>query len=381
MTTRSGFTQQQPKGYKAFIPTPLPPNPPFMLEGALVDKLAKAMASLSRLDGMAYTLPNTDLFIAMYGKKEALLSSQIEGTQATLEDIFEFESGVVVDNPDDVGEVLNYIKALRYGIQRLTSLPLSLRLIKELHAIILNPSKDACKTPGEFKRSQNWIGAPGSTLKDAIFVPPPPDEALKAMGELEKYIHGPSNLPELIDCALMHYQFETIHPFLDGNGRVGRLLITFYLFWKRIIEKPLLYLSYYFKKNRQEYYDRLRMVSQTGNYEQWVLFFLEGVIQTSESAIQTTKQILTLQEDNKRILYTKSSSVIALRLLDQLFYTPIIQPTMIQELFGISHQTATTLITKFVQYGILTEITGRKRGKRFVYTKYLDILSEGTKPL
>lgn len=379
MNKRSGLYIRQPTGYKAFIPTTLPPKPALKLDRELTNKLAKASLLLARLDGMAYTLPNTNLFISMYGKKEALLSSQIEGTQASLQDIFEFESGSTINNPEDVAEVVSYIKALNYGINRLGDLPLSLRLIKELHAIILNNQPH--KTPGEFKRSQNWIGAPGSALKDAIFIPPPPDEAIKAMGDLEKFIHKSSSLPELIDCALIHYQFETIHPFLDGNGRVGRLLITFYLFWKGILQKPLLYLSYYFKKNRQEYYDRLRMVSDTGNYEQWVKFFLEGIIQTSESAITTTKKILTLQESDKKRLYKQESSIAAIKLLEQLFYTPIISAQSVQKSLMLSHPSSNKLIGKFLKLGILKEITGKKKDKRYAYTQYLDILSEGAEPL
>lgn len=381
MVKRSGNYITQPTGYKAFIPNPLPPKPVLKLEGHLTQKLAKASLLLARLDGMVYTLNNVDLFISMYGKREALLSSQIEGTQASLQDIFEFESGTTVDNPEDVAEVVNYIKALNYGIDRLESLPLSLRLIKELHAIILNHTHDAHKTPGEFKKSQNWIGGAGSLLKDAIFIPPPPEEALKAMSDLERYMHSQSSLPELIDCALIHYQFETIHPFLDGNGRVGRLLITFYLFWKGVVERPLLYLSYFFKKNRQEYYDRLRMVSQNGDYEQWVDFFLEGVIQTSESAISTTKQILMLQETDKQKLYSQTSSIITIQFLDRLFYTPIVSAQTAGEFLSLSHPAANNLIAKFVKFGILKEITGKKRDKRYAYSQYLEILSEGTAPL
>jgi len=378
---RSGTYVNQPTNYKAFIPNPLPPHPALILEGELSEKLAKASTLLARLDGMAYTLPNTHLFIYMYGKKEALLSSQIEGTQATLEDIFEFESGTPIKNEGDVTEVINYIKALDYGIERLETLPLSLRLIKELHAIILSQKSDISKPPGEFRRSQNWIGAPGSTLKDAIFVPPPPHEALKAMGDLEKYLHTQSPLPELVNCALMHYQFETIHPFLDGNGRVGRLLVTFYLYWKGVLEKPLLYLSYYFKKNRQEYYDRLRMVSETGNYEQWIKFFLEGIIKTSESAIATTKNILNLQEKDQRKLYTHTSSIIAVQLLDHLFYVPILSVQTVQQVLKISYPSANKLIADFIKIGIVKEVTGKKRDKRYAYSAYLDILSEGTQPL
>lgn len=380
--SRSGTYVKQLPGYKAFIPTPLPPNPPLKIDDELAKKLAQASLLIARLDGLAYTLPNTELFISMYVKKEALLSSQIEGTQASLEDIFEFESGVKVSNIGDVEEVVNYIKALNHGIQRLKDLPMSLRLVRELHSILLHQTRGQEKTPGEFKRSQNWIGSGGSTLQDAVFVPPPADVSLEAMGDLERYMHDDSSMPDLIKCALIHYQFETIHPFLDGNGRVGRLLITLYLFWKGIVEKPLLYLSYFFKKNRQEYYDRLMMVRNTGNYEQWVSFFLDGVIQTSESAIDNTKKILELHHEHQELLWQrKISSPFAIMLLNRLFYTPIFSISDVETMFDVSYPTASHLIHQFVDAGIVREITGKKRAKRFVYFKYMDILSEGTSPL
>lgn len=247
---RSGSYITQLNGYKAFIPTPLPPEPPLAMSEELTKKLAQASLLIARLDGLAYTLPNTELFISMYVKKEALLSSQIEGTQASLEDVLEFESGMRVHNMSEVEEVVNYVKALNHGIKRLRELPMSLRLIRELHALLLHQTRGQEKTPGEFKRSQNWIGSGNSTLSNAIFIPPPADVSLEAMSALERYMHDDHATPDLIKCALIHYQFETIHPFLDGNGRVGRLLITLYLFWKGIVEKPLLYLSYFFKKKQ-----------------------------------------------------------------------------------------------------------------------------------
>ena len=227
---------------------------------------------------MGYLLPNLDHIIAMYVRKEALLSSQIEGAQASLEDIFEYEAREKVKNIDDVHEVVNYIKALRHGLDRIKDFPMSIRLIKEIHQVLLADARGKEKTPGEFRYSQNWIGAAGCSLKEASFVPPPPQDAVQAMGDLELFLHKPSALPALVICALVHYQFETIHPFLDGNGRLGRLLITFYLCWKEVLHQPFLYLSYYFKLHRQEYYDRLNAVRTTGDYEQWIAFFLRGVI-------------------------------------------------------------------------------------------------------
>jgi len=377
---RSGAYINQPTGYRAFIPAPLPPKPALRVEGELQNLLSRADMALARLDGLAEILPNVDLFIAMYVKKEALLSSQIEGTQASLDDLLAYESGDKLENLNDITDVVNYVKAMNYGIERLQTLPMSLRLIKEIHAILLESVRGSERSPGEFKQSQNWIGAPGCTLNEASFVPPPPHEAMAAMGDLEHYFHDTTKLPVLIDCALIHYQFETIHPFLDGNGRMGRLLTTFFLYWKAVMHKPLLYLSYYFKKNRQEYYDRLNMVRNTGNYEQWVDFFLKGVVDIAGSAMDTARQILELQSRHRRLLWKKKiSSPIAVGILEQLFYTPVVSIGQTAEQFDISYQAASTIVSQLEKAGILRETTGKKRDKRFVYNDYLDILTEGTK--
>lgn len=378
---RSGEFIKQPGGYKAFIPKPLPPDPPIKLEGTLQHLLSEAYMSIARLDGMAYTLPNPELLITMYIKKEALLSSQIEGTQASLEDIFEFESGDKIKNINDVKEVINYIKVLNYGMDRIKGFPMSLRLIKEIHAILLKGMRGENKTPGEFKKSQNWLGPQGYSLTEATFVPTPPHETVKALGELELYLHKEKNMPVLIECALIHYQFETIHPFLDGNGRLGRLLITFYLYWKDVIQKPLLYLSYYFKKNRQEYYDRLNLVRDKGDYEQWIIFFLKGIIQTAQSAIETAKRILELQNNHRNLLWQSNiSSPLAVGLLEELFSKPYMSIKDVANSFDISFQAASNLVAQFEKAEILKEITGKKRDKRFIYAEYLNILEEGTKP-
>lgn len=377
---RSGAYRQQPTGYKAFLPASLPPDPPVKIEGELQRLLSNADMSLARLDGLGHILPNAGLFIAMYVKKEALLSSQIEGTQASLEDLFEFESGKKPENINDVAEVVNYVKALNYGMERLGEFPMSLRLIKEIHAVLLEGVRGGEKTPGEFKKTQNWIGPPGCSLKDARFVPPPPHEADAAMGALELYIHQPPRLPVLVDCALIHYLFETIHPFLDGNGRLGRLLITFYLHWKGVMEKPLLYLSYYFRKYRQEYYDRLNMVRDNGDFEQWIAFFLKGVVVTADSAVDAAKQIMELQSRHRSLLWQKKmSSPLAVGILEKLFYTPYISVNDIARDFSITYQAASTLTSQLENAGILKEITGRKRDKRYIYADYLQILEEGTK--
>ena len=377
--TRSGVYILQPTGYKAFIPTPLPPNPPIQMDDTMHQLLADASTALGRLDTMGYLLPNLDHIIAMYVRKEALLSSQIEGTQASLEDIFEYESNEKIENVNDVHEVVSYISALHHGLERVKEFPMSVRLIKEIHEILVSNARGREKTPGEFRRSQNWIGPAGCILKNASFVPPPPAEAIQAMGELELFFHKENSLPTLIACALIHYQFETIHPFLDGNGRLGRLLITFYLCWKKLMQKPLLYLSYYFKVHRQEYYDRLNLAREKGDYEQWISFFLRGIIWTSESALDTIKRVLLLGETHKRLLLQKKiSSPLAMALLDHLFLKPHISVSDIASHFKISKQTAQNLVNQFVNLTMLKEVTGKKRGRRFTYWEYLDCLSEGT---
>jgi Fic family protein len=376
---RSGRQITQPTGYKAFIPTPLPPIPPIQIEGEIQHLLTSANIAIGKMDTMGYLIPNLDHIIAMYVRKEALLSSQIEGTQASLEDIFEYESQIPLKNINDVEEVVNYIKALNHGMKRLAEFPMSIRLIKEIHEILLEGARGKEKTPGEFRKSQNWIGSPGSTLATASFVPPPPKEAMDAMGELELFLHEDSDLPLLINCALIHYQFETIHPFLDGNGRLGRLLITFYLYWKGALQYPLLYLSYYLKIHRQEYYDRLNLVRERSDYEQWIIFFLKGIIWTSESALQTIKNLLQLQEDHKkRLISKKLSTPYAIALLDYLFEKPLLTINDVADHLKVSYQGAKALVEQFVTAEILKEITGKRRDKRYSYWEYLAFLSEGT---
>jgi Fic family protein len=376
---RSGRFVVQSSDYKAFIPSSLPPNPEILIQGGIQHLLTDANIALGKLDTMGYLVPNLDHIIAMYVRKEALLSSQIEGTQASLEDLFEYESQVSLKNANDVKEVVNYIKALNYGMQRLKEFPMSIRLIKEIHEILLSDARGNHKTPGEFKKTQNWIGPAASTLSSASFVPPPPQETIEAMSDLEKYLHENSDLPLLVNCALIHYQFETIHPFLDGNGRLGRLLITFYLYWKNSLQYPFLYLSYFFKIHRQEYYDRLNLVRERGDYEQWISFFLKGIIWTASSSLLTIKNILNLQEQHKKLLIKeKLSSPYAIALLDLLFEKPHVSIKEIAKQFDMTYQSAKTLISKFVKMEILKEISGRKRDQRFSYWEYMALLSEGT---
>lgn len=381
MDGRSGRYVLQPTGYKAFIPTKLPPKPPIGLDDGLQVLLSQADRTLARLDGISYVLPNPDLFVAMYVKKEAVLSSQIEGTQASLIDVLEFEAGAkALEKVRDVAEVVSYVKAMNYGLERLKKLPMSLRLMKEIHAVLLKDVRGSDKTTGEFRKTQNWVGPPGCLLKDATFVPPPPDEAVRAMGELEKFIHTKTQMPPLVKSALIHYQFETIHPFLDGNGRIGRLLITFHLCWENILSRPLLYLSYFFKRNRQEYYDRLNMVRENGDFEGWVKFFLEGVVEVSERAAQTAQRIMALQESDKNRLFGAGvASPLAVVLLDKLFSFPIVRVPEVKKMLHTSYETANSLVKKFEKAGILREVTGGRRNRLFAYTEFLNIIEEGTK--
>lgn len=379
MSSRSGRFIRQPQGYNAFIPNTLPPSPALELNSEDLVFLSTADRALARLDGISYILPNPDLFVAMYVKKEALLSSQIEGTQASLVDVLEFEAGDrTIKGVNDAREVFNYVRAMNYGLKRLEEFPISLRLIKEIHTELLKGVRGGERQPGEFKKTQNWIGTT-NLLKDATFIPPPPHESQEAMGGLEKFIHDQTPMPPLVKCALIHYQFETIHPFLDGNGRIGRLLITFYLCWQKILSRPLLYLSYYFKRNRQEYYDRLNNVRYKDDFEAWVRFFLRGVIEVSEQATETSRRIMTLQQtDREKILKAKISSPMAVVLLDKLFLFPTVAVKDVVKLLDTSYQRANELVSQFEKMGILREITGGRRNRRYIYAPYVEIIAEGT---
>jgi Fic family protein len=371
-SARAGKYITQQAGYKAFIPTPLPPDPPIAWDEGLQQSLSKADMALGRLDGIATILPNPDLFVAMYVRKEAVLSSQIEGTRATLLDIFDYETTGEIAK--DVDEVVNYVRAMNRGLERLRTLPLSLRLIREIHEELLKGVRGAHRTPGEFRTSQNWIGPPGSTINNALFIPPPPHEMSAAMGDLERFIHKGDNLPALIKNALIHAQFETIHPFLDGNGRVGRLLIAFILTHDNILKRPLLYLSYHFRRNRQEYYDRLNNIRNKGDWEGWLKFFLTGVYEVSKQAAETARKIIALQErDRARVFHSPNG----LKLVDHLFLNPLVTIHEIRRLTGISHATASRLTKQLIELGILDEITGYARNQKFLYKEYFNILKEG----
>ncbi|MCU0870835.1 MAG: Fic family protein [Pirellulaceae bacterium] len=370
---RSGRYVKQPEGYQAFIPAPLPPDPPIQMDDELQRLLSDADRSLGRLDGVASVLPNPDLFMAMYVRHEAVLSSQIEGTQSTLEDVLEFEADAPGgERPRDVEEVVNYVRAMNHGLRRLDELPVCLRLFREIHAELLSGVRGSERTPGEFRRSQNWIGPAGCTLQTATFVPPPVHEMHTALDNLEKFLHGDQSLPRLLHCGLVHAQFETIHPFLDGNGRVGRLLITFLLCQQGILGRPLLYLSYYLKAHRAEYYDRLNAVRHDGAWEGWLKFFLRGVHEVSQLATRTARAILQLREQYRQaIAELVGTGGTAVRLLDYLFEQPIVSVRMVERKLDCAYVTASRLVDQFASLGLLKETTGQQRNRRYRYEPYL----------
>lgn len=338
--------------------------------------LSRADRALGRLDGVTSILPNPDLFVAMYVRQEAVLSSQIEGTQSTLEDVLEFEAGASgAASPGDVGEIVNYIRAMNHGLKRLDEFPLSLPLIKEIHGILLEGTRGSGRDPGEFRRSQNWIGAAGATLQNASFVPPPAPEMKDALHQFEKWLHADS-LPTLLHCGLAHAQFETIHPFLDGNGRVGRLLITFLLCQREILERPLLYLSLYLKRHRSEYYDRLSAVRSDGNWEGWLKFFLRGVAEVSLSATVTARAILALRERGRVDLLAQGGNTThSTRLFDFLFEQPVVTTSSVREHLGCSYNTAASLVANMAsqELGFLEQIGEAQRNRRYRFVPYLSL--------
>jgi Fic family protein len=377
--SRAGQYVEQIEGYKAFIPTPLPPVPEIIMDREMWSLLSQADRALGRLDGATDALPNPDLFVFMYVRKEAVLSSQIEGTQASLIDVLEFESQALEpDNPQDVAEVVNYISAINYGLDRLKELPVSLRLIREIHQELMKGVRGAERNPGEFRRSQNWIGAGGCSLVQATYVPPPPYEMLQSLDNLEKFLHSPQPMPTLIKVGLAHAQFETIHPFLDGNGRTGRLLITFLLCEQNILQRPLLYISYYFKKYRAEYYDRLQAVRDSGNWEGWLKFFLRGVYEVAQEAAATARKIVNLKEEHRQLLLKAMGrrSGNALALLESLYFRPILTVEHAEAITNLSYPNANSLIKDLSDIGLLQEITGQKRNRAFSYAPYLAIFRD-----
>lgn len=377
-STRAGRYVTQPTRYRAFIPNPLPPDPPIRFDEALWALLSEADRDLARLDAATELLPNPDLFVTMYVRKEAVLSSQIEGTQTSMEELLEHEAKVRKGElPKDVDEVSNYVQAMKLGLERLSTLPLSNRLIREIHEKLLTGTRGHERQPGEFKRFQNWIGSPGSTLTDAAFVPPPPSETIDAMGKLELYLHDERPIPVLVKVALVHAQFETIHPFSDGNGRVGRLLITFLLCERGILRKPTLYLSWFFKQRRDEYYTRLQAVRERGDFEGWIKFFLEGVRDVSRDGTETARRIQRLREEHRSLVSKQlQGSTIGMTLLDHLFRKPIVTVATVKEAIDRSFPVANDLVAEFERIGLLKEITGHARNRVFRFDPYLRIFGE-----
>lgn len=378
-SARAGRYIRQASGYSAFIPAPLPPNPPLSLDDEIWALVSKADRALGRLDGSIQTLPDPDLFVFMYVRKEAVLSSQIEGTQSSLNDLLEAEAKVFsARHPRDVDEVLNYVEAMNYGIARLADLPLSTRLIREIHARLLKDVRGGEREPGELRRSQNWIGPSGCTLLEATFVPPPAEEIPQALSDLEKFIHDQREISALVKIGLIHAQFETIHPFLDGNGRVGRLLITFLLCQQQILQKPVLYISHYFKKYRNKYYELLQNIRDNGDWESWIKFFLTAVFEVSQEATETARKIVSLRERHRRII-TESfggTTANALIVLESLFSHPIISVNDIARITDVSFTSANKLAKRLVENNILIESTGQARNRRFRYGEYISLFAE-----
>lgn len=374
---RAGQYIQQGQGeiaYRAFVPHPLPPDPPLVVEDELRKLLSDADRQLGRLDGVATILPNPELFVAMYVRQEAVLSSQIEGTQSTLEDVLEFEAGAQVEDEfRDIDEVINYVSAMNHGLRRLNEFPLSLRLLREIHGELLSNVRGHERNPGEFRTTQNWIGPQGCTLNNAEYVPPPVFEMNQALSDFERFLHDRDSLPALIHVALAHAQFETIHPFLDGNGRVGRLLITLLLCERGIMQQPLLYLSHYFKAHRAAYYDRLMAIRNDGDWEGWVRFFLIGISQVSRNATDTARSILQLREDYRERFASQPD---ATTLLEFMFSKPITTIKMAQDYLGCSYGKASKLITTFQDEGLLQETTGRERYRIYRFDPYLRLFEQ-----
>jgi Fic family protein len=367
---------------RAFIPPGLPPDPPVELAG-LYQHLDRANQALGRLDGLTTLLPDTKFFLYLYVQKEALLSSQIEGTQSSFSDLLLFENDAEPSVPiDDVEEVSNYVAAMQHGLRRIAGgFPLSLRLIREIHAILLRGGRGANRTPGEFRRAQNWVG--GTRPGNAAFVPPPPERLMECLDSLERFFHDEKHkLPILVEAGLVHVQFETIHPFLDGNGRLGRLLITLLLCSKGALREPLLYLSLYFKMNRDRYYDLLQRVRTDGAWEEWLVFFLEGTEITARSAADAAKQILTLfAKDRDRIQTIGRAAASSLRVHEYMQKKPLVAIGTVAEELKLSIPTVTVALDHLVRLGIAKEVTGKRRARVFGYSRYLKILSEGTEPI
>lgn len=380
MENRAGTYRSNLSGeaaYRSFVPSPLPPNPGVEMDEELVSLLVKANNAVTALESVSARIPDMDLFVSMYVRKEALMSSQIEGTQATLEDVF--DPMIETNTNRNVSDVVNYIKAEEYAVKRLETLPLCSRLLRETHAVLMQDVRGQDKNPGEFRNSQNWIGGQGSTLKTARYIPPHPEDMATAMSDLEKYINEDDTLDPLIRAALIHYQFETIHPFLDGNGRIGRLLITLFLIDKGVLTTPALYISYFLKRNRVEYYDRMMEVRNRGNYEQWIRFFLSAIYESAQDAVVAVDELTKLQaESRKTVSGMGRASKNAMLVLNYLESNPIIDIGKTAEALGVSYNTVSAAVKRLEDSGILERAQNAGRNRTFAYRKYLDILRRGT---
>jgi Fic family protein len=366
--------------YQSFLPKQLPPDPPLSLDSEAIGLLVRANKALQQLETLTSVIPNLNHFVSMYVRKEALMTSQIEGIQATLEDLLDPKLEENIDR--NVGEVVNYIKATNHATELMNTLPLSNRLIREAHRVLTEGLRGQEKTPGEFRRSQNWIGGVGSTLATARFIPPNPKDMQIAISDLERYIHAESEYDPLIRAALIHYQFETIHPFLDGNGRIGRLLVVLFLIDKGLLSAPVLYISFFLKRYRIEYYDRLTEVRQTENYEQWVKFFLRAFFEAAENAVDTIIKLNALHVHNLSLIRSIGRGASnALRLFDLLWEHPILTIGIAETALDVSFNTASGAVKRLVELGILQQVDTGKRNRHYAYTEYLDILRRGTEPL
>lgn len=363
--------------YEYFVPAALPPSPPIQYDGELLALLSRADLAVGRLDGVIRTVPDPDLFVAMYVRQEAVLSSQIEGTQSTLEDLLNVELAPRKGEIGDVGEIVNYVAAMNYGLERLPDFPLSLRLIREIHGELLRSGRGAAHRAGDFRDQQNWLGAGGVSIERATYVPPAVPEMNAALDKFERFLHEDHQMPDLVYVGLAHAQFETIHPFFDGNGRVGRLLITFLLMHREALHRPLLYLSVYLKENRAEYYDRLTGIRRRGDWEGWLKFFLRGVAQTAGEATETAQRIFELRERHREQVLRENLGSNALKLLSLLLASPIVNVNRVSTDLGVTFATANKLIGGFERLGLVQEITGQRRSRRFRYDPYLRLFHTG----
>ena len=375
---RAGTLRRQLSGYEAFRPKPLPPDPPLRWDTGLLRLLADATAALGRLDGMATSLPNPDLFVASYVRREAVLSSQIEGTQSSLDDLLAHEAQArVVGPPSDLAETINYVRAMHLGLGLLGELPLSGRLIRRMHGELMEGGRGSERSPGEFRTTQNWVGPPGCTLETAAFVPPAPDDLPDAIRDLEVYLNE-SQDPPLVLAGLAHAQFETIHPFLDGNGRVGRMLITLLLVQRGLLARPLLYLSLYLKQNRSEYYDRLNAIRVYGDWEGWLSFFLMGVAATADHAARVAASLTAFLDEHRDLAMRENFGKYGWPMLDLLAEQPVMTIKHASARLGATPATVGRLLTRMESEDMVEEVTGRRRDRVYRYSSFMDLLADDT---